>query len=223
MFLGGGRGGGKSFSLMLLILRHVQQYGPRARVLVTRRRLKSLLQFAEELRGLLRSAFGPGVSYNMNDNVFRLPNGAAIFMTHCESVSALQDTIQGHTYSLVIVDEAGEGPPLEVIDQLGLSLRAPGVPLRVILAGNPGGANHSALSERYVAARDPWAIFEFAGQGWAYAPSTVDSNRTCRRRTSATSRFCGPPTRRCTRRTGTATGRRSRGTFSPDRGGPMKW
>ena len=176
LFLGGGRGGGKSFALMLLILRHVQQYGPRARVLVTRRRLKSLLQFAEELRGLFRSAFGPGVSYNMNDNVFRLPNGAAIFMTHCESVSALQDTIQGHTYSLVIVDEAGEGPPLEVIDQLGLSLRAPGVPLRMILAGNPGGANHSALSERYVTARDPWAIFEFAGQSWAYAPSTVDSN-----------------------------------------------
>ena len=97
-------------------------------------------------------------------------------MTHCESVSALQDMIQGHTYSLVIVDKAGEGLPLEVINQLGLSLRAPGVPLRMILAGNPGGTNHSALSERYVTARDPWAIFEFAGQSRGYAPSTADSN-----------------------------------------------
>ena len=41
LFLGGGRGGGKSFALQLLILRHVQQYKARARVLVTRRRLKS--------------------------------------------------------------------------------------------------------------------------------------------------------------------------------------
>lgn len=97
-------------------------------------------------------------------------------MTHCESVSALQDMIQGHTYSLVIVDKAGEGLPLEVINQLGLSLRAPGVSLRMILAGNPGGTNHSALSERYVTARDPWAIFEFAGQSRGYAPSTADSN-----------------------------------------------
>ena len=77
LFLGGGRGGGKSFALQFLILRHCDQYRARARVLVTRRRLKSLLQFAEELRGLLRSAYGSGVSYNQNDNVFRLPNGAS--------------------------------------------------------------------------------------------------------------------------------------------------
>ncbi len=42
IFLGGGRGGGKSFGLQLLILRHCDQYKNRARVLVTRRRLKSL-------------------------------------------------------------------------------------------------------------------------------------------------------------------------------------
>lgn len=177
IFLGGGRGGGKSFALELLILRHCDQYKNRARVLVTRRRLKSLLQFAEELRGLMRSAYGSGFSYNQNDNVFRLPNGATIQLTHCESNSALQDTVQGMTFSLIVVDEAGEGPELPVIDALALTLRAPDVPLRMVLAGNPGGANHSALAERYVTGRDPWAPFEFAGQRWVYAPSTVDDNQ----------------------------------------------
>lgn len=176
IFLGGGRGGGKSFGLQLLILRHCDMYKHRARVLVSRRRLKSLLQFAEELRGLMRAAYGSGFTYNQNDNVFRLPNGATVALTHCESNSALQDTVQGMTFSLIVVDEAGEGPELPVIDALALTLRAPGVPLRMVLAGNPGGANHSALAERYVTGREPWAPFEFAGQKWVYAPSTVDDN-----------------------------------------------
>lgn len=176
IFLGGGRGGGKSFALQLLILRHCNQYRHRARVLVTRRRLKSLLQFAEELRGLLRSAYGSGVSYNLNDNIFRVPNGATVQLTHCESSAALQDTVQGMSFSLIVVDEAGEGPELPVIDSLALTLRSPGVPLRMILAGNPGGANHSALAERYVTGREPFAPFEFADQKWVYAPSTVDDN-----------------------------------------------
>jgi hypothetical protein len=177
LFLGGGRGGGKSFGLQLLILRHCNQYGALARVLVTRRRLKSLQQFAEELRGLLRGAFGSGLAYNQNDNTFRLPNGAMIQLTHCESASALTDTVQGMTFSLIVVDEAGEGPDLGVIDNLSLTLRAKGVPLRMILAGNPGGSNHSAIAERYVTGRPPWAPFEFGGNTWVYAPSTVDDNQ----------------------------------------------
>jgi Terminase large subunit, T4likevirus-type, N-terminal len=176
LFLGGGRGGGKSFGLLLLILRHCNQYGSRARVLVTRRRLKSLLQFGEELRSLLRSAYGSGVAYNLNDNIFRLPNGATIQLTHCESSSALTDTVQGMTFSLIVVDEAGEGPDLEVIDQLSLTLRAKGMPLRMILAGNPGGQNHAPLADRYVTGRTPWAPFEFGGNTWVYAFSTVDDN-----------------------------------------------
>jgi hypothetical protein len=176
IFLGGGRGGGKSFGLIFTILRHCDQYKNRARVLVTRRRLKSLTQFAEELRGLMKSAYGSGFSYNQNDNIFRLSNGATIQLTHCESSSALQDTVQGMSFSLIIVDEAGEGPDLSVIDSLALTLRVPGVPLRMILAGNPGGANHSALSERYITGRTPWVPFEFADVTWVYAPSTLDDN-----------------------------------------------
>jgi len=176
LFLGGGRGGGKSFGLQLLILRHCNQYRQRARVLVTRRRLKSLHQFADELRALLRGAYGAGVAYNQNENTFRLPNGASILLTHCESSSALTDTVQGMTFSLIVVDEAGEGPAVDVIDAMSLTLRMQGVPLRLVLAGNPGGANHSALADRYVSSRIPWTPFEFGGNKWVYAPSVVDDN-----------------------------------------------
>ena len=78
VFLGGGRGGGKSMALQFLILRHCDQYKARAKILVTRRRQKSLIQFAEEMRALFRSAYGKDVAFNQNDNIFRLPNGATV-------------------------------------------------------------------------------------------------------------------------------------------------
>lgn len=176
VFLGGGRGGGKSMALQFLILRHCDQYKGRAKILVTRRRLKSLLQFADEMRALFRSAYGKEVAFNQNDAMFRLPNGATIQLTHVESSSALSDVAQGMSYSMIAVDEAGEGPAMEVIDQLGLSLRSKDAPLRLVLAGNPGGSQHSALAERYVTGRDPWVPFDFGGNTWVYAPSTVDDN-----------------------------------------------
>ena len=53
LFLGGGRGGGKDYALALLILRHVEQYGIRARVLYLRQTYQGLADcyrsVAEEL------------------------------------------------------------------------------------------------------------------------------------------------------------------------------
>lgn len=175
LLLGGGRGGGKSFAMQLLILRHCNQWRRDAKVLVTRRRLKSLQQFAEELRFLFRSAYGNGVAYNGADAVFRLPSGATVQLAHMESSTALADVAQGMSYTLICVDEAGEGPDIATIDQLGLSLRG-NAPPRLVLAANPGGTNHSTLAERYVLNRQPWAPFTLAEQPWVYAPSTVDDN-----------------------------------------------
>ncbi len=172
----GGRGGGKTHAIMFLVIRHCSEFKARARVLITRRRLKSLIQMSEELRVMLRAAFGPSVSYNQNDNVFRLPNGATIALTHCESSSALADVAQGQNFSLCCVDEAGHGPDISVIDELGLALRAPGVPLRMVLSGNPGGPLHSVLASRYVTNRTPWVPFEFAENTWVLAASTIEDN-----------------------------------------------
>lgn len=173
LFLGGGRGGGKSYSLAFLILRHVVDRGHTARVLVTRRRLKSLIQFGEELRWIFKNAFG-SFQFSQADNVFRV-NGGTVQLAHCEDSRALADVAQGMSFSLILVDEAGEGPPIETIDQLGLSLRGQ-PPLRIVLAANPAGVNHSTLAERYVTGRTPWLPFEFANRTWVHAPSTVEDN-----------------------------------------------
>ena len=45
VFLGGGRGGAKSYALALLALRHVEQYGAKARILYVRQTYKGLADF----------------------------------------------------------------------------------------------------------------------------------------------------------------------------------
>lgn len=52
VFLGGGRGGAKSHALAFLALRHMAQYGERARVLYLRQTYKGLGDFEEITREL---------------------------------------------------------------------------------------------------------------------------------------------------------------------------
>ena len=59
LFLGGGRGGGKSYAMALLALRHAEQYEGRARILYIRRVaiFATVLQALTEYNTLLYSIF----------------------------------------------------------------------------------------------------------------------------------------------------------------------
>lgn len=52
------------------------------------------------------------------------------------------------------------------------------MPIRVVLAANPGGPGHAWLAKRYVFRSAPWQPFfeEKSKRQWAYAPSTFDGN-----------------------------------------------
>src|SRR5689334_15382431 len=76
LFLGGGRGGGKSYTLALLALRHVEQYGARARILYIRKTYKGLADFELLTRELFAKVYGNSARYNGADHVWRFPNGA---------------------------------------------------------------------------------------------------------------------------------------------------
>jgi hypothetical protein len=58
IFLGGGRGGGKSHAMAFLALQHMAQYGQRARVLYLRKTYKSLSDFEQITRELFASIYG---------------------------------------------------------------------------------------------------------------------------------------------------------------------
>ena len=61
LFLGGGRGGGKSFVSALLCLRHAEQYTDRARMLFIRRTYAGLRDFEMVCREVFGMAYGTGI------------------------------------------------------------------------------------------------------------------------------------------------------------------
>src|SRR5690606_20172303 len=87
MFLGGGRGGGKSYALALLALRHAEQYDGRARILYIRRSYKGLADFEQVCRELFGMVYGTAARYNANDHLWRFPNGAIMELDQLESAS----------------------------------------------------------------------------------------------------------------------------------------
>ncbi len=179
VFLGGGRGGGKSWALALLALRHCEQYRERARVLYLRRTYKGLADFELVTRELFGMVYGTAARFNAAEHVWRLPSGAYVELGQLES-HADYAKYQGRSFTLLLVDEAGQYPMPDLLDVMRSNLRgAKDIPIRVALAANPGGPGHHWLAKRYVFRGAPWRPFheERSKRTWVYAPSTFDGNQ----------------------------------------------
>ena len=179
LFLGGGRGGAKSYALAHLALRHVVDCGGSARVLYVRRTYQSLADFELVCRDVFGSAFGTEAKYNGQKHTWRLPGGAVVELGQLEGPSDYSK-YQGRSFSLLLIDEAGEWADPTDIEMLRSNLRGPrGMLTRTVMAANPGGVGHHWLAQRFVfAAPAPWKPFEDArsGRTWVYAPSTYRDN-----------------------------------------------
>jgi Phage terminase large subunit len=176
--LAGGRGGGKSWCLGLLALRHIEQYGPRARVLYLRQTHRGCLDFQAIALELFTLAYGKGLRFNGQENLFRTPSGGSLELNQIETEADFSK-FQGRSISTLLVDECGEFPVPTLIDRLRSNLRAPvGVPLRTVLCANPGGPGHGWLSSRYIFRAAPWTPFveEKSQRQFLLAPSTFADN-----------------------------------------------
>lgn len=174
----GGRGGGKSYCLALLALRYVHQYGQAARILFLRRSYRGLADFELICREVFGTAYGGGARYNASENVWRFPNGAYMELGQLETHADLAK-FQGRSFVMLMVDEAGQYPDLALLDMLRANLRGPkDVPIRMVIAANPGGPGHTVLAKRYVYKAAPWQAFEeeHGTRLWVHAPSTFDGN-----------------------------------------------
>lgn len=175
LFLGGGRGGGKSWSMGLLILRHIELYREKARVLYVRRSFPGIRDFELVLRQLFSAAYGNAAQYNASDHVWRLPYGYVEL--GCLDGPGAYDRFQGRSFTLVVVDELTQFPDSAPVDMLRSNLRAPqDVPVRMILAGNPGGLGHSWVARRYVHASQAWSGFDVDSVRFIRATSTFVDN-----------------------------------------------
>ena len=178
LFLGGGRGGGKDYGCGHLILRHVEQYGPRARILYLRRTYKGLADFELVCREMFGALYGSDASYNGKEHVWRFPNGAYLELGQLESHADYQK-YQGHSYTLVIISEAGQYPTPDLLDLMRSNIRGPkDIPLRMVISANPGGVGHHWIAQRYVFRERPWVPFvePKSKREWINCPSTYRDN-----------------------------------------------
>ena len=178
LFLGGGRGGGKSYGALLLVLRHVEQYSDRARPLIVRETYKAASELSETLHMLLVAAYGRrAVRYSKSENVFRLANGAVIEVGQLDGSTAYAK-YQGRSFTLLVVDEAGLIRQLRWVRMLRSNLRAAeGVTLREVRTANPGGVAHAILAKEHVNRSPPWLPYQTDdGETWVNAPSTYSDN-----------------------------------------------
>jgi hypothetical protein len=178
-FVGGGRGGGKSFSLALLALAHAERYGRQARILYLRKSYRGLADFELVTRELFATVYGADAKYNGSEHVWKLPGGAYFELGQLESAGDYAK-YQGRSFSLLLIDEVGQFADPQLLDMLRSNLRAPrGVPVRMVLAANPGGIGHAWLAARYVfAGAAPWQPFreERSRRDFVYAPSVYTEN-----------------------------------------------
>ncbi len=147
IFFGGARGGGKSDGAIGVWVEHAARYGQHARGMFLRRQYKQL----EEVQ-LRCSALFPkiGATFHKGDGAWFFPNGAILKLGHLWDEAAT-NAYQGHQYSMLLVEELTQWPTPAAIDMMRATLRsAHGVPTRLIMTGNPGGAGHAWVRERYV-------------------------------------------------------------------------
>ena len=178
VFAGGGRGGGKSYGLALLILRHCEQYGEAARVLYIRKSYAGLRDFELVTREIFGMVYGTDARYNATEHVWRMPNGGYVELGQLES-HADYGKYQGRSFTLLIVDEAGQYAQPDLLDLLRSNMRGPkDVPIRMVVAANPGGPGHHWIAKRYVFQAGPWKPFleSKSKRQWVYAPSTFSGN-----------------------------------------------
>lgn len=167
LFLGGGRGGGKTFLLAALFLRHCEQHGEHARCLVVRKSFPGLQDIEAEFRTYFGSIYGKALKFDAQKHRFTLPNGATIQLDQLEREQEFSK-YQGKSFSHIAVDEAGQYNSPALVDRLRSSLRAPvGIPVRFFIVANPGGVGHSWLVRRY-ALQTPWKPFVDAATGFDF-------------------------------------------------------
>ena len=82
--------------------------------------------------------------------MWRDPNGARLRFAYLER-DADAELYQGHSYTRVYIEEAGNFPSPAPIMKLMATLRSgAGVPVGMRLTGNPGGPGHQWVKARYI-------------------------------------------------------------------------
>lgn len=147
VFYGGARGGGKTDGMLGDFIIHSNRYGKYAKGVFFRRTYKQL----EEVQNRAWELFPKlGAIWVGGTQTWVFPNGATLKMRHLWDEKDAEN-YQGHSYTWICIEEATNWPTPAAIDRIRATLRSPhGVPCHLRLTGNPGGAGHNWVKQRYI-------------------------------------------------------------------------
>lgn len=176
-FFGGARGGGKTDAVLGEWAVHADKYSKDAIGLMIRRTRVELTETFERAKAIYTPL---GAQFTTVPMRVVMPGGARLTFAYLER-DADASAYQGHSYTRVYVEEAGNFPTPAPILKLFATLRSgAGVPCRIRLTGNPGGPGHQWVKARYI---DPaplgWSVIadDETGLERVYIPSRVGDNR----------------------------------------------
>lgn len=149
-------------------------------MLYLRKTYAGLRDFELVTRELFGLVYGTAARYNAQEHIWRLPGGGYLELGQLEGPGDYPK-YQGRSFTLLLIDEAGQYAMPDLLDLLRSNLRgSKDIPTRVVIAANPGGPGHHWLARRYVfRPAGPWKPFveERSKRTWTYAPSTFDGNQ----------------------------------------------
>lgn len=161
LFYGGARGGGKTDFLLGDFAAHAGRFGSNAKGILFRRTLPEFREIEKRSREIYTRL---GAEYLKHDREWSFPNGATLVLRYLYDETDAGG-YQGHSYTWVGVDEAGNYPDPKAIDMMRATLRSPhGVPTYLRLTGNPGGVGHLWLKDRYIDPVPPYTPFKYQPQ-----------------------------------------------------------
>ena len=158
IILSGGRGGGKSTGMVLLILRDVMRFGKDFHGALVRKELAGLRKLETELTTLMNAI--PqlrGSKYLTGQKEFRFSNGAILYAHYLKDLASFS-RFQGTDLSHVYVDESGQLETPEALLRLRSSMRTtnPDIKPRMVLTANPNGAGAYWHLEHFINKLTPW-------------------------------------------------------------------
>ena len=144
MFFGGARGGGKTDGVLGKWALKERRYGAGFNAMMFRRTMvasEDAIERSREIYSLLGA--------RMVNGAWRMPHGGRIGFGYLDAVKDA-DAWQGRNLTDVWIEEAGLYASPDVIWRLFGALRsAHGVPVQLILTGNPGGPGQHWIRGRY--------------------------------------------------------------------------
>mgnify|MGYP006421295663 FL=1 len=171
---GGARGGGKTDGFIGKFLARWNLYGGHLRGIFIRRTYDELDEAIARTHEIYPHL---GATWLAAKKTWAFPDGARLRMRPMQR-DADAAKYQGHSYTDVYIDEAGNFADPMPLDKLRATLRNPhGIPSSYNLSANPGGPGHEWIKKRYIdPAPDMEPFTTDEGEGRIYIPSKLSDN-----------------------------------------------